>query len=146
DVLTENATEFRRLLAHNPKTRVVWSHVGFEPLLTRSPQEVRAWLQAHPNLYMSFRLNRGAPMPGAALNPRGQLKPEWLALMQAFPDRFMLGSDSFYDQTGVARGGGEPGSNAGLKALRALIDALPAPLAQAVASGNAVRFYKLPRP
>lgn len=144
DTLAENATEFRRLLGHNPKTRWVWSHVGFEPLLTRTPQEVRSWLQAHPNLFMSFRVNRGAPMPAAALNPKGQVKPDWVGLIQAFPDRFMLGSDSFYDQTGVARGGGEPGSNAGLKALRALIDALPAPLAQAVASGNAVRLYKLP--
>lgn len=143
DTLLANAEPFRRLLQHNPRARIVWSHVGFEPLLTRTPQEVRAWLQAHPNLYMSFRLNRGAPMPGAALNPKGQLKPEWLALLQAFPERFMLGSDSFYDRTGVARGGGEPGSNAGLKALRAFVDGLPPSLAQAVASGNAIKFYKL---
>ncbi|NIC42388.1 amidohydrolase family protein [Aquabacterium sp. A08] len=144
DTLPANAEAFKRLLRHNPKTRFVWSHVGFEPLLTRQPQRVREWLKAFPNLYMSFRLNRGHAHPAAALGPDGQLKPAWMALVTEFADRFLLGSDSFYDRDGVARGGLEPGSNQGLRALRNFIDALPLPVAQAVAHGNAIRLYQLP--
>lgn len=143
DTLPANAEAFKRLLRHNPNTRFVWSHVGFEPLLTRSPEVVRAWLQEFPRLYMSFRLNRGAPSPAAALSPDGRLKPNWVNLISSFPDRFLLGSDSFYDATGVARGGGEQGSNQGLRGLRALVNALPPAVAEAVASGNALRLYKL---
>lgn len=143
DMLTANAEAFRRLLRHNPDTRFVWSHVGFEPLLTRNPDVVRSWLEAFPRLHMSFRLNRGAPSPGAALSPDGRLKPGWAHLIGSFPDRFLLGSDSFYDASGVARGGGEPGSSQGLRMLRTLVNALPPAVAEAVASGNAIRLYKL---
>lgn len=142
--LPANADAFKRLLQHNPKARFVWSHVGFEPLLTRQPQRVREWLKTFPNLYMSFRLNRGHANPAAALGPDGQLKQAWTALVSDFPDRFLLGSDSFYDRNGVARGGLEPGSNQGLRALRSFVDALPPAVAQAVAHGNALRLYKLP--
>ncbi len=144
DTLPANAQAFKRLLRHNPKTRFVWSHVGFEPLLTRSPDVVRAWLQEFPKLYMSFRVNRGTPNPAAALLPDGRLKPTWASLINAFPDRFLLGSDSFYDASGVARGGSEPGSSQGLRGLRALVNSLPPAVAEAVASGNAIRLYKLP--
>lgn len=144
DTLAENAEAFKRLLSHNPKARFVWSHVGFEPLLTRHPQRVRQWLKAYPNLYMSFRVNKGHPNPAAAMTGDGQLKPAWVALIGEFPDRLMLGSDAFYDQGGIARGSGDPGQDQGIRWLRSLVDALPAPLAEAVASRNALRLYKLP--
>lgn len=138
-VLKANAALFRQLLAHNPRTRFVWSHVGFEPLLTRTPQQVRQFLTEFPNLHMSFRLNNGHRSPAAALDPGGALKPVWVQLVRDFPDRFMLGSDAFYESAGIARGSSERGQNN----LRALVDALPLELGRAVASGNAVRFYKL---
>lgn len=143
DTLAENAEAFKRLLSHNPKARFVWSHVGFEPLLTRHPQRVRQWLKAYPNLYMSFRVNKGGPNPAAAMTAEGQLKQPWLDLIREFPDRLMIGSDAFYDQGGIARGSGDPGQDQGVRWLRSLVDALPAPLAEAVASRNAMRLYKL---
>jgi hypothetical protein len=137
--LKSNIGALHRLLSHNAKAQFVWSHVGFEPLLTREPALVRLMLREHPNLMMSFRLNRGAPRPAAALTPTGKLKPGWVQLVAEFPERFMLGSDAFYSAEGIARGSGEEG----LANLRALIEQLPAPAAAKVASENAVRIYRL---
>lgn len=39
---------------------------------------------------------------------------------------------------------GDPGQDQGIRWLRSLVDALPAPLAEAVARRNAMRLYKLP--
>lgn len=137
--LKSNIEALRRLLSHNPKAQFVWSHVGFEPLQTRDPALVRQLLREHPNLAMSFRLNRGGPRPAAALAPNGRLKPGWVQLVADFPDRFMLGSDAFYSGEGIARGSGDEG----LANLRALIEQLPAQAAAKVASENAVRIYRL---
>lgn len=94
-VLQSNSAAFKALLAHNPRTRFIWSHVGFEPLLTRQPQEVRQFLREFPNLSMSFRLNNGTPNPASALGPDRRVKAAWVNLVTEFPDRFMLGSDAF---------------------------------------------------
>ncbi len=139
-VLQANRVAFERLLAHNRKARIVWSHVGFEPIHTRHPEIVTEMLRAHPNLYMSFRLNRSGPRNTMALGSSGQLKADWLALVQSFPDRFMLGSDAFYAFGGLSRGA----SAEGLNNLRGLVEQLPADLARQVAYENAVRLYKLP--
>lgn len=141
--LTGNRGAFEALLSHNLKAKFVWAHVGFEPLLTRGPAVVREMLQAHPNLYMSFRLNRGGPMHPMALDEDGRLKDEWLLLIREFPDRFMLGSDAFYAAgERVARGA----SSQGLDNLRGLVDQLPPDLARRVASDNAALIYKLKFP
>lgn len=137
--LEANAEPFKRLLAHNPKAVIIWSHVGFEPLLTRHPERVRQMLQAFPNLYMSFRLNRSAPRPAAALDPAGRIKPQWLALVSEFPDRFMLGSDAFYGPAGSERGA----TDEGLQNLRSLLAQLPPDVARQVGRDNAIRLYRL---
>lgn len=141
-LLEGNLPAFRRLLSHNSMTKIVWVHVGFEPLLTRHPERVRKMLQDYPNLYMSFRLNRGALRPAAALDPDGKLKATWTDLVREFPDRFMLGSDSFYARNGIARGSSEEGLNN----LRGLIEQLPPDLAPKVASDNAIHLYRLKSP
>lgn len=140
--LDANLPAFKRLLTHNLKTRFVWVHVGFEPLLTREPELVRQMLREHANLYMSFRLNRGAPKPAATLAQNGRVKDPWVRLIEDFPDRFMLGSDSFYAREGIARGS----SDEGWSNLRSLITQLPEKLAPRVASENALRLYRLKMP
>lgn len=137
--LEANVAAFKRFLAHNPRARIIWSHVGFEPMMNRLPERVAALLDAFPNLYMSFRLNQRSPRPAAAIDPEGRLKPQWLELIKRHPDRFLLGSDSFYDRDGISRGSSEDG----LSNLRLLINALPEPARSAVASGNAIKLYRL---
>lgn len=139
-MLQANQAAFERLLAHNRKAKIVWSHVGFEPMQTRGPQVVAEMLQVNPNLYMSFRLNRGGPARSMALDGDGKLKAGWVDLVRQFPDRFMLGSDAFYAPgNSVSRGA----TSQGLDNLRALVDQLPPELGRQVASENAIRLYKL---
>ena len=116
--------------------------MGFEPLLNRHPQRVRQFLKEFPNLHMSFRVNNGSPHPAAALDREGRVKPAWVDLVTEFPDRFMLGSDSFYERGGIARGSSEQA----IGNLRLLVDALPPSVGAAVARGNAVRLYRLGGP
>lgn len=138
--LKGNLPAFERLLAHNPRARIVWSHVGHEPIQTRGPTVVRRMLQAYPNLYMSFRINRGGPPPTMAMSREGALKPGWLQLIQDFPDRFMLGSDSFYAREGVKQRGS---TEEGMNNLRSLVEQLPEAVGRKVASENAIHVYRL---
>jgi len=93
-----NIAAFERLVAHNPRTKIIWAHGGWDNTGIRTPALVRQLLQAHPNLYMEIKidpLNAGlnSPLDSGAT---GKLKPEWLKLFQDFPDRFVIGSDQHY--------------------------------------------------
>lgn len=138
-VFKENQAGFERLLAHNRKARIVWAHAGTDPLLTRTPELQRELLARHPNLHMSLRPGPGGPHPTFALDPRGTLKPAWLALLRDFPDRFMLGSDQFHPPYAAARR--TPAE--GYDNLRRLVEQLPPDLARAIAHENAERLYGL---
>ena len=69
----------------------------------------------------------------APLGAGGRLKPEWLALLRAFPDRFVIGSDQFYDRK-LDR----------IDHVRRIVDALQADLAQQVGRENPPKIYRLP--
>lgn len=75
-----------RLYRQWPEARVLWAHAGFAP-----PAEVRTMLEAHPNLWcdLSFR---------SEVAPDDGLDPEWRALFLAFPDRFLVGTDTYTPQ------------------------------------------------
>jgi predicted TIM-barrel fold metal-dependent hydrolase len=47
----ENITAFERLLAHNPKAKIVWVHLGMDTTDQRSPELTRRLLAKHQNLY-----------------------------------------------------------------------------------------------
>ena len=141
--LEPNLAGFERLLAHNAKAKIVWAHAGGEPARMRSVELCRELLGRYPNLYMSLRVERGLPDPTWALAPNGDLKPEWRQLIVDFPDRFVLGSDSFYtDQPEYRRGG----SVRGLDNFQALLAQLPMPVAAKLARDNVKAIYRLAGP
>ncbi|MBN8479354.1 MAG: amidohydrolase family protein [Burkholderiales bacterium] len=72
-----------RLFRHDPRARVLWAHSGFE-----RPDEVRAMLRRHRNLWcdLAFRSEHGSD---------GKVDPAWRSLFTEFPDRFMVGTDSY---------------------------------------------------
>lgn len=72
-----------RLLAQWPEARVLWAHSGFD-----APDQVAAALRRHPRLWCDLAF-RGDHAPG------GQLDPAWRATFEAFPSRFMVGTDTF---------------------------------------------------
>jgi hypothetical protein len=72
-----------RLFAQWPDARVLWAHSGFE-----QPDGVRALLQRHPRLWcdLAFRGDHAG---------NGVVEPSWRELFEAFPTRFMVGTDTF---------------------------------------------------
>ena len=78
-----DADAIERLFAQDPQARILWAHSGFD-----SPDRVRALLRKHRNLWcdLAFRTEHGAD---------GKVPPEWRAAFDEFPDRFLVGTDTF---------------------------------------------------
>jgi predicted TIM-barrel fold metal-dependent hydrolase len=74
-----------KLLAHAPRTRLVWAHTGIGGVPV---ERVRELLRRHPTLMgeLSYR-------PGLTLD--GRLSAEWRTLMVENPRRFLVGSDTW---------------------------------------------------
>jgi hypothetical protein len=72
-----------RIYRQDPGARVLWAHAGFE-----TPGKVREMLRKHRNLWadLAFRSEQGSG---------GKVPPEWRELFIEFPDRFMVGTDTF---------------------------------------------------
>jgi hypothetical protein len=96
DRLSANIQRLERLLDHNPQARVVWLHAGWDLTGERPVALMRGLLERHANLTMSIKSARGGARPTAAFFPDSDaIRPGWLAMLSAFPDRFMIGSDQF---------------------------------------------------
>lgn len=128
----ENISAFERLLAHNRQARIVWAHAGWDVTGERSVALMRALLTKHSNLYMSIKIELSGPHRSSLLGPGDSINRDWLELLQSFPDRFMVGSDQFYEE-----------NRERLIGVRKFVDALPAEIAGPIASGNAKRIYRL---
>ncbi len=72
------------LYAHNPKVKVIWAHSGF----TTRPEALAGYFARHPTLIgeLSYRYD---------VTQDGQLTPAWRTLFAAFPERFVVGSDTW---------------------------------------------------
>ncbi len=94
--------------------------------MSASPLTVRRLLELHPNLWVELALRTPDVAPG------GQLNPAWAALFADYPDRFMIGTDTWIPSqwTRLPSLMGE---------VRAWLRQLPPELALAVAYGNAER-------
>jgi hypothetical protein len=78
-----DADAIDRLFAQWPQARVLWAHAGFE-----RPEKVREMLRKYQNLWadLAFRSDHGTG---------GKPPPEWRAAFLEFPDRFMVGTDTY---------------------------------------------------
>lgn len=78
-----------RLMAHAPQARLIWAHTGIGGA---SAQRVDALFTQYPTLVgeLSYR-------PGLTCGD-GLLCPPWLALVQKYPTRFVVGSDTWVNQ------------------------------------------------
>jgi hypothetical protein len=72
-----------RQFTQDPNARILWAHSGFEP-----PQAVSGMLRRYPRLFcdLAFRSDHAS---------RGQVEPAWRAAFSEFPDRFLVGTDTF---------------------------------------------------
>jgi predicted TIM-barrel fold metal-dependent hydrolase len=134
DRLTANIAALERLLVHDRRARIVWAHAGWDLTGQRTVPLMRGLLERHPNLFMNIKIDRhGTPATAPFAPGQDTIRADWMAMLRAFPTRFMVGSDQFYSD-------GDPER---LKNARRFVDALPADLAPAVAAGNARRVYRL---
>jgi len=78
-----DADAVERLFRQWPQARILWAHAGFAP-----PEEVAAMLAKHPQLWcdLAFRTDYATG---------GRVDPAWRKVFLAYPDRFLLGTDTF---------------------------------------------------
>lgn len=135
--LEANVAGFERLLAHNPRAKIVWAHAGWDLMGTRTPELCRRLLRAHPNLYMEIKIDPEKAGKNSPLTEggAGTLKPEWLKLFQDFSDRFVIGTDQHYPEPNSAE--------QRWQAVVRLLNQLPPDLRKKIGRENAVRIYRL---
>lgn len=135
--LHENISGFERLLGHNRAAKIVWYQGGWDNTGQLTPALVRRLLQAHPNLYMGMKIpitvQPLGQLPSRPLDQNGRLRPEWQDLFTSFPDRFMLVTDSFYNES----------TSMDASPIRSLLTQLPSDLARKLGYENALALYKL---
>ncbi|OGA08569.1 MAG: amidohydrolase [Betaproteobacteria bacterium RIFCSPHIGHO2_12_FULL_69_13] len=78
-----DADAVERLFKQWPEARILWAHAGFAP-----PERVAEMLRKHGNLWcdLAFRTDHASG---------GKPTPAWRAVFLEFPDRFMVGTDSY---------------------------------------------------
>ncbi len=118
------------LMAHAPQARLIWAHTGIGgPSVAR----VQALLEKYPRLMgeLSYR-------PGLTCG-EGTLCPDWRALMLKFPDRFLIGSDTWVNQRWLYY-------DELMRGYRRWLGDLPPEVARRIAWDNGARLFQLAPP
>ncbi|MGD9867052.1 MAG: amidohydrolase family protein [Hyphomicrobiales bacterium] len=136
-----------RLLAHNRKARIVWAHGGTDHTGDFSAKTVGEFMDRHPNLYMSLKVTGAQGQTFNKLYNGGTLDPGWSVLLNRHPDRFVIGSDSFFADP-AHKGGGPLAefsrmAERRLQATRQFMALLPPGLARRIGHENAAAIYRM---
>jgi Tat protein secretion system quality control protein TatD with DNase activity len=114
------------ILEHAPDIPVIWAHAGFDVPVAI----LRRLLDEHGQLYLELSFREG-------ITRDGELRPEWEALFTDFPQRCLIGMDTY-----------TPGRWAELVDLaevaRGWLRQLPPAIAAGIAYGNAERVFLAP--
>ncbi len=123
--------EIEEPLRNHPHTRFIWAHAGTSAEIHRHQTQLdfllptlTRMLEAYPNLFIDLSWSMLTPY---LLDEHGKPRPEWLALVKKYPERFMLGSDV----VGRFNKLGEE-----MHSFAPFLDALPEEIAQKVARDN----------
>ncbi len=115
------------LFAHDPRVKIIWAHSGF----TAAPEVIARYFEKYPKLWgeLSYRDEIAAG---------GRLRPEWKKLFERYPDRFLLGSDTWVNERweDYARI---------MNGYREWLAELPREIAEKIAFGNALRLFRKTR-
>ena len=123
-----------QLMQHTPSkgqtTRLIWAHTGIGGTPVARVDELMA---RFPRLMgeLSYR-------PGLTCDD-GQLCPDWRALILKYPDRFLIGSDTWINQRWLYYDGLMEG-------YRTWLGGLPPDVARSVGWDNGARLFGLPDP
>jgi hypothetical protein len=112
------------LMRHNPRARIIWAHTGFG----LASERVSAMLAKYSKLWGELSYRSGI------VDGSGKLTPEWRALFKRYPDRFLLGSDTWVPERWASYGEIMAG-------YRAWLAQLPPQVAKQIAHGNARSLF-----
>jgi hypothetical protein len=112
------------LMRHNPKAQIIWAHTGFGI----PGERVAAMLAKYPALWGELSYRSGIT------DGSGKLTTEWRALFERYPDRFLLGSDTWVPERWASYGEIMAG-------YRAWLAQLPPKAAAQIAHGNARALF-----
>ncbi len=89
--------ELEVALRDHPSVRFIWAHAGTSKEIHRHQQkldflfdELERMLGLYPNLYIDLSWTVLEPY---MLDKDGKPEPDWVKLVEQYPDRFMIGSD-----------------------------------------------------
>lgn len=71
--------------AIQPEARILWAHAGSYAY----PPLIRDYLERHPNMVMDVS------MRNPRINPGGIIDADWFELFLDYPERFLIGNDTF---------------------------------------------------
>jgi predicted TIM-barrel fold metal-dependent hydrolase len=131
--LHANIAAFERLLAHNPRAKIIWAHLGSDFTGFRTVELDRRLLATHPNLYMEIKTDPDAHGLNYPLAADGKLKADWSKLFTDFPDRFVIGSDQHYPEPKDA--------DKRWQQTILLFNQLPADVRKKIGTENVARIY-----
>lgn len=145
ETFPETLKDLEALLSHNREAKIVWAHGGTDHLGDFSAATVARLMAKHDNLYLSLKVSGPKARTYNKLFSRGKLDPEWAALFRRLPDRFVIGSDSFYadpDGLGPTMDFSKRAAPR-LQATSVFLSLLPPDIARRIARDNAIDIYKL---
>ncbi len=111
------------LMRHNPRAQIIWAHTGFG----LPADQVDTMLAKYPNLWGELSYRSG-------IASGGRLTEEWRRLFAKYPDRFLLGSDTWIAERWASYGDIMDG-------YRVWLAQLPPDIAAKIAHGNARAMF-----
>ena len=122
------------LMAHTPskgaKLRMIWAHTGIGGVPVARVEQL---LARYPRLMGELSYRPGLTCEG------GRLCPEWRQLLLKYPDRFLLGSDTWINQRWEAY-------DDTMRGYRGWLAGLPAGVARRIAWDNGANLFGLNKP
>ncbi|WP_291855144.1 amidohydrolase family protein [Accumulibacter sp.] len=113
------------LFGQNPGAKIIWAHTGF----STEPARVENFLRKYPNLWCELSYRHGIT------DGNGKLTRDWQTLFERYPERFLVGSDTWID---------ERWNNYGdiMATYRTWLAQLPPDVAEQIAFRNAERLFR----
>jgi predicted TIM-barrel fold metal-dependent hydrolase len=115
------------LFAHNPRVKIIWAHTGFGTPV----EKLELYFTRYPALTGELSYRSGVT------GGDGKLMPEWRRLFEKYPDRFLLGSDTWITERWDAYAQIIAG-------YRGWLSQLPREAAERIAFRNAERLFAEP--
>jgi hypothetical protein len=123
-LLHTDPTVIDSVYSQYPKANIIWAHAGAYPF----PELLRDYLERYSKLMIDLS------MRNERIAPNGELAEAWELLLLEYPERFMVGVDTFSRQRW-----GDYGRV--MNETRAWLNQLPEDVAQQIMMGNALRVF-----